>query len=95
MDGSATHQHKGRVQGHAITISQMPAHNHRVKAQAISSVASEGGALFPNNSNVQIDNWDSGLITKTGGGETHDHAYSTPESDHRPPSLHLNQIIKV
>lgn len=69
--GSKTHNHGGVTGGTAITIEQMPNHNHQSSAGVTAAGSLTG--VFDGNANA------SGFITSgsTGGGLPHDHSIST------------------
>lgn len=90
--GSKTHNHTSNftVQGHALTVEEMPSHTHNISLQFQgNNKASEGSAYASNNevSSGDFDGTDTRTTTATGAGSPHAHNItgSTNASDNLPP----------
>ncbi|AUV61756.1 tail protein [Pseudomonas phage Bjorn] len=95
--GAATHTHTLTIAETALTIAQMPSHNHGF--HTINTPTTElrpgiGGAEANTGTANQYP-YDYGRIQATGGGAAHGHAGSTATaSNHLPPYIGMIFIIK-
>lgn len=63
---------------HTLAVTEMPAHNHRLKAWSIQSASSAGTYYFPHADFSSNDNWDTGTkVTSAGGGQAHNNIQPT------------------
>lgn len=70
----------GTVQGHVLTISEMPSHDHSC---GNANLAGGGG------SNVHVNGGGSGLVLPTGGGQSHDHGLVMDQQTNLPSYTQL------
>lgn len=90
--GATTHLHAISVAGTALTVGQLPPHNHGPEAGAASFITGGTGAgNTTGGSNI------GGSLTTgyTGSGEAHTHSASADTRDHRPPYYALAYIRKT
>jgi len=81
--GSTSHKHT--TQGHAITIDEMPAHNHPFKGNTAGYSGGVAYTLHFGNGNPGTwDGYDGSLILNRGGNKAHSHG-DTGTSSNLPP----------
>jgi len=90
--GATQHGHGITVEGTALTIAQLPPHNH--------PTLNAGGAFLTNGSGSGNTGLGSNIGSTpatgtTGSGQTHTHGASAALSDSRPPYLALCYIMKT
>jgi len=90
--GSSTHSHTVSVSGTALTVGQLPSHNHGPAIGATGFVTLGTGAGNTSGGSV-IGN--SPVTGSTGNGETHTHSASSNVVDTRPPYYALAYIRKT
>jgi len=95
--GAATHDHEGETGGHALTIAEMPAHDHAngVGDQISTSFVygSVAGASVSNMNNDSDPGTVQGLTGSRGGGTAHQHSITA--ANHLPPYFALAFIMKA
>eukprot|EP01084_Bolivina_argentea_P111756 199340_1 len=90
--GSKTHSHNITVNGHQLTVNEMPSHTHAHENLWMKTGA-DGGVNYGTSSyggNAQT----SGYIKSTGGNRAHNHTASSSPQNHLPPYYALSFIIK-
>jgi len=86
-----------KVNGHKLTIAQMPAHNHSIKSAG--NEGNDGQALFETNG--RSPSHKTSFINSQGSGQEHSHGASGSQSSHShsvnvvPPYYILAFIIKL
>lgn len=85
--GSSTHNHSVTVNGHALTIDEMPAHTHTIN----------GGNSGNFGNRADMDGGSSGTLTtnSSGGGQPHSHTATSGNANNIPPYYALAFIIKL
>ena len=81
--GSATHTPSGTVNGHALTVNEMPSHNHTYGIPTISLAY----ANDPSGTQVYAEYHEGIPTTNTGGGQEHSHTFTGTSQDTMPPYL--------
>jgi microcystin-dependent protein len=100
VGGAANHAHAAAAEGHALTIAQMPAHDHGSGIRDDngdnlfvygSKAASPGGMIDSLGSNTTTQ-----AITETiGGGQAHSHDITVEPASNMPPFLSMFFIMKA
>ena len=80
--GSATHTPSGTVNGHTLTVNEIPSHNH-VYSGAKYYGSADGSLL----TNVWSETDEVYQTTNTGGGQAHSHTFTGASSNTMPPYL--------
>ncbi len=86
-----------KVNGHKLTIAQMPAHNHSIKSAG--NIGSDGQALFEEKG--RAPGYKTSFINSQGSGQEHSHGASGSQTSHShsvnvvPPYYILAFIIKL
>jgi len=108
-DSAGSHSHGGFTANHALTIAQMPSHDHTYSRPVLGS-SSTGGGVYS-----AVSQYDSRSTGNTGGSESHrhgiaadgahahglttaaagSHAHTVTIADGRPPYFALAYIMKV
>ncbi|MCO1335193.1 phage tail protein [Microbulbifer sp. OS29] len=93
------HDHSGKTGGTAITVDQMPSHNHGYAGQVLVYPGNESSSFGPDYDPSDKDGKTASLQSE-GGGEVHDHAIDAGGEhkhtvDVRPPYYGLAFIMKV
>ena len=98
IGGFETHGHTVTVAGHALTVDQIPSHNHGLHYQQTPTTEYRPGAGsaelqsgFPLSILTKVS---TERIQMTGGGQAHTHTATVNVVDHRPPFHGLFYIIK-
>lgn len=103
--GSPTHAHTAAVQGHVLTVAEMPAHRHLLAVPGESGTALAAGNSIsrqrgPGDGEGYTLNGapyepSIGRSSETGGGTAHSHGITINPADHLPPYYALAYIMKV
>jgi microcystin-dependent protein len=92
--GSATHTHTVTVNGHALTIDQIPSHTHVQRYRGAQSLVANSGANGSLSTGSGV--YSTSITTEsTGGGQTHSHTATTGSSNNLPPYYALAFIVKL
>lgn len=81
--GAATHTPSGTVNGHVLTIDEIPSHTHNYM-RGVESV--NKFAINMNGINIE-DNSSSREVTPVGGGQAHNHTFTGTSQNTMPPYL--------
>jgi hypothetical protein len=85
--GSVDHDHDITVEGHALTIDEIPSHTHGMGRSSVqSAVGNPTDRVVGPGAAVQTN--------PTGGGEEHDHDATADTASNLPPYFALAYIIK-
>lgn len=102
IGGANTHTHTVTVNGHALTIAEMPSHNHTKTYSNVVGGALNLGFIY-NNVNAYGAGGDSitgaggnpFVTNSTGGGAAHSHTATSGSSSNLPPYYALAFIVKL
>lgn len=91
--GAHSHSHTVNVEGHALSINEIPAHTHtlrvhRYTGEVFGGLTSQGLGSLLDWSGAQSP------VQPAGGGEAHSHNSSISSGNHLPPYYALAFIIK-
>lgn len=89
--GSATALSALTVDGHALTIAEMPAHTHNISDLTTANRGSTSGSAL----RWQPDLGGFSTTTSNGSGGTHSHTLTGEDANTVPPYLALAYIIKL
>lgn len=91
--GSSTHNHSVTVNGHALTIDQIPSHNHTTTINDKNNNGiSRPGFVVGGSGYLSTQTWTSSSV---GGGNTHSHTATSGNANNLPPYYALAFIIKL
>jgi len=105
--GAQTHNHTITVDGHALTVAELPAHDHAMFANLANDTPLSGATSVatrtsssPGESEYNLTTGGAtvptlGLTAETGSGDAHTHTASAETADSRPPYFALAFIMKL
>ena len=105
--GAKTYTPSGTVNGHTLTIAEMPKHAHsfgtgtghwesNTNSSARTEVATKSSSnkFVPSEKSMNGYTWVNG-VANTGDGGSHNHTFTGTNTSSMPPFLSLNYIIKA
>lgn len=105
--GAKTYTPSGTVDGHTLTIAEMPKHAHpfatgkghwesnsNASARTEVGTNSSSNKFSPTEKSMNNYTWVYG-VGNTGGGGSHNHTFTGTNTNSMPPFLSLNYIIKA